>query len=103
MTRRFYLKIYREKEKNEVLVAICDEELLGKEFREGNLRLEVSRDFFGGDLVDERRAVFEMKRATILNLVGSRIISLAIREGLIDPDKVITIEGIPHAQMVIIK
>jgi len=39
-----------------------------------------------------------MKNATILNLVGKEIISLAIEEGIIDKESVLTIGETVHAQ-----
>ena len=39
--------------KNEIeTVAACDEELLNQVFKEGNLRIEISNQFFGGTLRD---------------------------------------------------
>ncbi|MCK4902596.1 MAG: DUF424 family protein, partial [Thermoplasmatales archaeon] len=38
--------------------------------------------------------------ATIANLVGEKTIKCAIELGLVDPDCIIKIKGIPHAQMV---
>ena len=41
-----------------------------------------------------------LENATIANLVGEKTINCAIEMGLIDPDCVIKINGVPHAQMV---
>ncbi len=94
------MKIY--KIRGEVLLAACDRELLGKKFVEDELQLEVKKEFYFESYVSERTFINSMKIATIANLVGERVIKIAIREGYIDRDNVIRIDGVPHAQMVLI-
>ena len=86
--------------KGDLVVAVCDKEILGKTFREGELRIHVKEEFYGGELVSVKDAIEQIKKATIANLVGSRIISEAIEEGLLHKDSVIYISGIPHVQIV---
>ena len=40
------------------------------------------------------------KKADIVNLVGNNAVQEAIKEGLVHPEAVIYISGIPHAQVV---
>ncbi len=91
------MKIYRVR--GEIMVAACDRELLGKKFEEGELHLEVKKEFYFESYVSDKTFLNSMKLATIANLVGEHVISLAIREGYIDEDGIIKIEGVPHAQM----
>jgi len=86
---------------NEVLVAACDAEIVGRTLREGELRLHVS-SFYEGDEVTEDEFVRRLKLATIGNLVGKATIDAARRAGLIGEDGVIWIEGVPHAQLFVI-
>ena len=83
--------------KGEFLVAICDEELIGKKIGK-KLKVEVKKEFYGGELVDEEKAVDLMEKATIGNLLGKRIIELAIEKKFITRENVIFIDDIPHAQ-----
>jgi hypothetical protein len=92
-----YVKIYRIQ--GEVLLAACDEELLGKTFREGELKLEVKERFYRGELVEEDSLEPLLEEATMANLTGERCVSKAIELGYVDPGRVLRIEGIPHAQM----
>ena len=92
-----YVKIYRVQ--GEVLLAACDEELLGKTFREGELKLEVKERFYKGELVEEDALETLLEDATIANLTGERCVSKAIALGYVERDRVLYIEGIPHAQM----
>jgi len=40
-----------------------------------------------------------MVGADMLNLVGRRVVDAAIANGLVHPDAVITIAGVPHVQV----
>jgi hypothetical protein len=94
----FYCKIYRSgKEK---IVVACDEKIYGKKFKEGEAVLNVEKKFYGKEIKEEREVLALLSDATIINVVGEEIISLAIKEGIIDARNVLKIKGIPHAQMV---
>jgi hypothetical protein len=85
-----------------LVVAICDEKLLGKKIfmKKKNLRIEVSKKFYGGKQISEEMAVKLMGKATIGNLMGKEIVELASRNGFIMKENVIFIDGVPHAQFV---
>ena len=86
---------------NDILVAVCDSDLVGRTFHEGDLHLSVNEDFFKGQPAAEHEVKKALGGATIANLVGKRSVSCGIASGIIDEDCVIIIEGIPHAQMVL--
>ena len=92
------VKVY--KKGNDLLIGACDEELIGKVLEEGKYHLEVRKDFYDGDRVDPDMLKKFLKDATIANLVGKLAVKCAVEMGLVDPDCVIKIKGIPHAQMV---
>ena len=94
-----YLKSYIVNK--EILVAVCDSELIGRTFREGELHLSVNQDFFKGSPADEHEVKKALEDATIANLVGEQSVACGIDSGIIDEHCVITIDGIPHAQMVL--
>ncbi len=91
------IKVHRDI--NCSLVAICDQELIDKTFREGKLKLEVTKDFYGGNTCNIGEAIILLNNAEQANLVGNKIIKEAIRNKLIDPRAVIYIDGIPHVQI----
>ena len=93
-----YMKIYETQ--GEKLIAICDSELLGKVFKSGKLVLHVDRNFYEGILVPLSVAMERAEEATILNLVGENTVNAAIKKGLVHPDAVIKVGGVPHAQSV---
>lgn len=85
---------------NGLLLAICDEDILGKKFEEGKLQLDLSSSFYKGDNVSEEHVSEMLKAARIINLSGKKSVSLAIKLGIVDEDNVIWIAGMPHAQAV---
>ncbi len=94
------MKIYRVR--GEVLVAVCDEEIVGMEFREGDLKIEIREEFYGKDRYEEEEVKRALKQATIANISGERAVKLAISIGIVDEDRVLRIGECWHAQMVVI-
>jgi len=84
----------------ETLVVACDSEHLGKTFREGKLKLEVSEKFYSGNEGTCEDLIKGLAAATMANLVGERTIECAIKSGFVEKENVIRIQGIPHAQMI---
>jgi len=83
-----------------VLLATCDAELLGQTLKEGKIVFEIREDFYRGSKVSVEEAVDLIQQSTIVNMVGRNIVEKAIEEGLIHPEAVLKISGIPHAQIV---
>ena len=92
----FWSKVFTTKE--EIVVAICDEELLDKKVEFKGHMVRITKKFYGGERIDEKEAVELMEKATIGNLFGKRIIKLAEKHGFIGKENVIRVGGIPHAQ-----
>ena len=91
------------KEHNDKLLAIADENLVGKSFAEGSDEITVSEDFYSENRCSEEDIIRIISEATIVNAIGKDIISLMIKENIIDEGKVLNICGVPHAQIVVIK
>lgn len=83
----------------EVLVVVCDPELLGKKFKQGELKLEVKESFYRGTEASVEECLTALREATIANLVGS-IVRYAVKVGIIERANVIRIQNVPHAQLV---
>jgi len=94
----FWSKIFNAK--YEIVVAICDEELIDKSINVRNFEVKISKYFYGERLVDENIALKLMKGATIGNLIGKNIVGLAEKNGFIAKENIILINGIPHGQFV---
>lgn len=96
MTYEINMKIVHSQ--GEVVLAAADSELIDRELREGKLHLKVVPQFYGDTCVSEETFLSSMSICTIANLVGKRVVRLAIKNEFIDPENVIYIDGVPHAQ-----
>ncbi len=83
-----------------MVVAVCDKELLGKKFSEGEVVLDINKDFFEGFLTDIDEALHYVENAFTAMLVGENIVQEAIKAGLIHPEAVLKVSGIPYAHVV---
>jgi hypothetical protein len=92
------IKIYRRGD--DTLIGACDEELLGRRLKEGEFRLHVKKSFYDGHRIDEKALVAYLEEATIANLVGKRTVECAVKNGFVDPDCILVVDGTPHAQVV---
>ena len=93
---RVWVRVHRHWDGN-VIIAIADEELMGKEFSEGIKVLKVN-EFYKGELVSIEEASRIVEEATIINAVGERSVEMLISKGLVHPESVKRIKGIPYAQ-----
>ena len=88
------------KQGSRIVVAACDKHLLGQTFRDGELRLTVSPDFYEGEDANEEMLVNRLSGCSVANLVGEDVCRIAAEHEFIAEDGVIVIGGVPHAQMV---
>ena len=88
----------RETQKG-LLVAVCDEDVLGETFESGEVSLTVTEEFYGGEAVDESAVVDSLSRANVANIVGRRAVELAVEEGFIDEANVLEVGSTLHAQL----
>ncbi len=84
----------------EVVVAACDSELLGKTLTTEKIRFHIHPGFFGGKFLSVEEAISEVASGTNVNLVGKRIVQRAIEAGLVHPEAVVHISGVPYALIV---
>ena len=83
-----------------VLLATCDAELVGTVLREGKIVFEVREDFYKGKKVSVDEAIDLMRHSTVVNMVGKCIVEKALEKGMIHPEAILEISGVPHAQIV---
>ncbi len=93
-----YIKKYDTE--GHTIVAVCDKNIIGKKFKEGKLVLKLDSSFYKGDEANETEVKDALLSATIANIAGEKAIACAVECGCIDPDAIIFIEDIPHAQMI---
>ncbi len=91
-----YLKIHETEESS--IIAICDEDLLGKKITEDDKELNISENFYKGELKNKEEVIEILKDASNVNLIGEESVSCGIEAGIISEENVLEIGGIKHAQ-----
>ena len=92
--------ILNERETPEgLLVAVCDSDILGETFGNGDISLTVAEDFYGTEEASEEAVVESLSRASVANIVGTDAVSVAVENGFIHQDNVLEIGETLHAQM----
>ncbi|MEN2999910.1 MAG: DUF424 family protein [Acidilobaceae archaeon] len=99
MSNRFYARLTPLPD-GSAMVSLVDEELLGKRFRDQRgVTIDVSRRFYEGELISEEGARELMREASVLILVGSRAVAIAIEMELVNPEAVLWVQGVAYAQV----
>lgn len=83
-----------------VLLAACDEELLGQILRDGKIVFKIGEEFYKGPKIPMEEVMELVEESTVVNMVGPNIVKRAIEKGLVHPAAVLEICGVPHAQIV---
>lgn len=92
--------IVNERQTDEgLLVAVCDTDILGDSFEDGDVSITVNEDFYGGTERSEEAVVSALQRATVANIVGTEAVGLAVDHGIIEEENVLEIGETQHAQL----
>lgn len=94
------VKVHKLNEKT--VVAVCDEDLLGRFFEEGELILDVKESFYNGEKKSDAEIGDLMRNADQINVVGEKSVKLALDEELITKKDIKKVKGIPHCQAILI-
>ena len=88
-------KTYRD------VIAICDSDLIGKTFEEGDFELNVKENFYGGEEVDEEKLLKIINNMSIedstFNIIGQESVNIALKAEIISEEGVKKIQGIPFS------
>ena len=85
------------------VVAICDENLLGKRFEQGIKQLQITESFYKGEKMSKEEVLnlirAESSSATF-NIVGKESVNLAIEAGVIEKNSASKVKNIPFILIV---
>jgi hypothetical protein len=81
-----------------LLVTVCDPDVLGETFENGDVEFTVNEEFYGGESADVEAVKEALARANVANLVGVDVVDLAIEEGYVEEGNVLDLDGTLHAQ-----
>ena len=93
-----YVKLHRS---YRTVVAVCDSNLLGKKFEEGERVLDVRENFFSGEEVSDEEAVkileTEKENYVTFNIVGKHAVKMALDAGVISEGNIGKVDDVPFA------
>jgi len=93
-----YLKVHKSYRD---VVAISDKELIGKQFEENNLQLDIKESFYKGEELSEEETLNKIKYFALedstFNIIGPLSINISLKAGIISEDGIKRIENIPYA------
>ena len=83
------------------IVALADSNIIGKRFEEGIRQIEVRPSFFQGEERSRNEVINILKKMenedALFNIVGKESVETALEAGIIKPNGVIEIQGVPVA------
>ena len=86
---------YKSISNNEVkVVNLCDSECIGKTLSDETFEIDISDSYFGGQSIGKTEAIDLLNNSNMLNLVGNRIVKLALELKLASIESVKEIDGI---------
>ncbi|MBW2997363.1 DUF424 family protein [Candidatus Woesearchaeota archaeon] len=86
---------------NGKMIAICDSDILGKTFEEGELQLDLSSRFYQGEEKTAEEAESVLKDSYVVNAVGKESVGLLVKKNLVKKENIGIVSGIPYAQCVV--
>jgi len=89
------VKIHKKK-----VLALCDKELLGKKYEEVDLQLDLTSNFYKGKEMTKDKVREILPDFRIINAVGQRSVNLLIEFNLVDTNRILYIQDIPHAECI---
>jgi uncharacterized protein len=78
-----------------LMLNICDADLLGKQISENDLNVKISESYYGEKIVDKKEAATLLKNSSVINMVGKETISLSVDLGIGSENGVKVIDGVP--------
>ena len=91
--------------------AVCDSDLIGRTFEEGNFQLEVKENFFKGDILKGTSEISEKDLINLMqkfsaedatfNIVGEKSVKAGLKAGIISKEGIKKIQGVPFALVLV--
>jgi len=93
--------VAKKKAENGLLLVITDKEILSKTFSEGKLQLDLTKEFYKGKKMNKKEVLELIKEARHLHLTGKHSVGLGVELDLVETSKILYIENVPHAEVVL--
>src|SRR3989344_9662071 len=96
-TMSLIVKAHRHSD-GRLFVAICDSNLIGKKFIQGDMQLDLTSQYFLGEEIDEQTAAELLKKAYSAIFAGKSAVNLGVKNGFLDEKNITFIEKSPNGQ-----
>lgn len=77
------------------MLNICDADLLGKKLADKDLKLHISKSYYGEKIIEKKEAKNLLKKSSIINMAGKETISLSTSLGIGSEQGIKEIDGVP--------
>jgi len=94
-----YVKVH--KHGKDTVVALCDAELLDKEIFFNGLRIRISREFYGGNLIPVSSLWEYVDEATVVNAFGNAVVEELARRITAVRLAAVNLGGVLHVQLLL--
>jgi hypothetical protein len=95
------VSIKTHRAEGQIVVAMCDAELVGRKLKDGKISITLNEGFYAGEMFDsDESGLFNLLRgASSYNIFGERSIAVAVKYNLVDRSTIRIVDGVPHAQV----
>ena len=83
------------------LLVITDLGIIGKKFEERNLQLDLTQKFYQGEEKSEEELKKIINFIRHLHLTGKGAVAFGLNMGLVESNKILYVDNIPHAEVVV--
>ena len=77
------------------MINLCDIELIGSKLKEGELLINITKEYFQEEIIEPYQAEKLLRTCSIANLVGKRIVNQAIHLRFAKEASIRRISGVP--------
>ncbi len=84
-----------------ILLVVTDSDIIGKKFEEGRIQLDLMQDFYKGEEMSKDDVKELLKKSRHAHFTGKESVAIGFELELIHSERVLYVEGIPHAEVVL--
>ena len=81
------------------VLIITDTDLIGKTFEDEKLQLDLRKAFYVGEVMSTEEITPKIEGSYVLHVTGEKAVAYVASLGYINSEKVLTIDGVPHAEV----
>ena len=90
--QKFYIR--KMNYQGSLMINVCDEELVGKNIESDSLNINITNEFFN-EVVNENEITSLLKKCSIANLIGRRVVDKTLSLGLAKKESIKIVSDVP--------